>query len=462
MIVMTLIIVAVLLIGYITMSTEQVNHINRAAVAMFCGVIVWIIYMINGGDFLRLVHPNEYTAFLAGAESTGDTVRRFVADNVLSGYISEACSVILFLIATSTIVEVMNNNGVFDPLSKWLRTKNSKKFLWTISLLTFFISANVDNLTTVVLMMSVMGQIVRSHYQRVIYACTIMIAASLGGSFTVIGDMTSLTLWTRGVITPTAFATGLFLPAFASLCVMNILTSTLLKGNVEVSSYINHYNGDDSYLASWQKVLMLILGIAGLWSIPTFHHVTQLPPFIGALCVLAAIWVVEGIMNLERNGNVLFVQRHYLRNTEFIGMRIILYYLGIALGVGALKECGILDFIAAWLGDNIDNVYVYGIITGLMSSFIDNVPILMTGMNLFQIDTAASSASDFVLNGEYWQLLSYCCAIGGSLLFIGSLSGQAVLQVENIRLSWYCRHMIWRVTLAWAAGLAVFWLTHNL
>lgn len=459
---MTLIIVAVLLIGYVTMSTEQVNHINRAAVAMFCGVIVWILYMIHGGDFLRLVHPEEYKAFLDGAKSTSDTVREFVSHKVLTSYISEACSVILFLIATSTIVEVMNNNGVFDALTRWMRMRNSKRFLWTLSLLTFFISANVDNLTTVVLMMTIMGQIVKSHYQRVIYACTIMISASLGGSFTVIGDMTSLTLWTRGVITPSAFATGLFLPAFASLCVMNLLTSTMLKGNVEVSSYINRYNGDDSYLASWQKLLMLFVGIAGLWAIPTFHHETKLPPFLGALCVLAMIWVVEGIMNLERNGNVLFVQRHYFRNTEFIGIRIILYYLGIALGVGVLKECGSLDAVANWLNEYIGNVYVYGVLTGLLSSFIDNVPILMTGMNLFPMDMIDGSTSAFIQDGAYWQLLSYCCAIGGSMLFIGSLAGQSVLQVEKIRLSWYCRHMIWRVCLAWAVGLGVFWLTHNI
>lgn len=460
MIVMTFIIVAVLLVGYLMMSTEQVNHINRAAVAMFCGVIVWILYMIHGGDYLRLMHPEEYDAFLGGRLSTPETVKEFVANNIIVKYISEACSVILFLIATNTIVEVMNNNGVFDSLVRWLRMRSSKRFLWVISILTFFISANVDNLTTVVLMISIMGQVVRSHYQRVIYACAIMIAANLGGSFTVIGDMTSLMLWVRGVITPSVFAAGLFLPAFSTLCIFNLLVSSMLVGKVEVSSILSRYDGDDSYLSVWQKILILVIGLAGLWSIPTLHLVTKLPPFLGALCVLALIWVVEGICNLERNGNILFVQRHYLRNTEFIGMRIILYFIGISLGVGVLKECGFLDFIANWLENNVDNVYIYGVLTGLISSVVDNVPFVMIGMNLFPFDMQGGAASEFVLNGAYWQLLSFCCAIGGSLLFVGSLAGQSVLQLERIRIIWYVRHIMWRVFVAWAGGMLVFWLTH--
>ena len=303
MLLMTLIIVAVLVVGFLLMSTEQVHHVNRAAVAMVCGVIVWVIYLLRGGDYVELVHGEEYLAFLKGAVPTGDSLKYFVAEHVITKYIGEACSVILFLIATNTIVEVLHNNGVFDSLIYWLRMRNSRIFLWVISLLTFAISANVDNFTTVVLMMSIITQIVRSHYQRVIYACTIMVAACLGGCFTAIGDMTSVMLWVRGAITPSAYAAGLFLPAFASLCVFNLLIATKLHGRVELFSILSRYNGDDSSLAAWQKVMLLVLGIAGLWFIPSFHAITQLPPFLGALSVLALIWAVEGLCNLERNGN---------------------------------------------------------------------------------------------------------------------------------------------------------------
>ena len=460
MLLMTLIIVAVLFIGFVLMSTEQMHHINRATVAMVCGVIAWVIYLLNGESFVLLMHGDEYKEFLDGGTSTADSLKYFVAENVITKYIAEACSVILFLIATNTIVEVLHNNGVFDSLIDWLRMRNSRVFLWVVSLLTFTISANVDNLTTVVLMMSIISQVVRNHHQRVIYACTIMVAACLGGCFTAIGDITSVMLWVRGAITPSAYAAGLFLPAFASLCVFNVLIGMKLRGRVEIYSALSRYDGDDSYLAAWQKVLLLIVGIAGLWFIPSFHYITKLPPFLGSLSVLALIWAVEGLCNLERDGNVIMVQRHYFRNTEFIGMRIILYFIGISLGVGAFAECGALDYVGNWLEENIDNVYIYGVAVGALSSVMDNVPLMMAGMNLFQVDTVADSASEFVQNGIYWQLLSFCCACGGSLLFVGSLAGQAVLEVENIRFKWYIRHYLWRALVAWLVGLGVFWLTH--
>ncbi|MDE5998772.1 MAG: sodium:proton antiporter [Bacteroidaceae bacterium] len=457
---MTLIIVAVLSVGFVLMSTEQMHHINRATVAMGCGVIAWVIYLLNGGEFVHLMHEEEYLAFLAGGNSTTDGLKWFVAEHVVMKYIVEACSVILFLIATNTIVEVMHNNGLFDALIYWLRMRDSRVFLWIISLLTFAISANVDNLTTVVLVMSIISQIVRNHHQRVIYACSILVSACMGGCFTAIGDMTSLMLWVREAITPSAYAAGLFLPALITVCVFNALIGMRLHGRVEIFSVLSRYHGDDSYWSSWQKATLLILGIVGLWFIPSFHYITKLPPFLGSLSVLALIWAVEGLFNLERNGNVLMVQRHYFRNTEFIGMRLILYFIGVSLCVGALAECGALDFVGTWLEEHVGNVYVYGLIVGVLSSILDNVPLMMMGMNLFQVDTVVGSASEFVKNGIYWQLLSFCCAGGGCLLFVGSMAGQAMLEVERIRFKWYIRHYLWCALLAWMAGLIVFWLIH--
>ncbi len=458
MLAVTLMIVAVLLLGYILMATEQVNHLNRAAVAIFCGVIVWVLYLMHGGDFVRLVHEKEYMAFLGGESSTFEMVKAFIGNHVITDYISEACAVILFLIATNTIIEVLNNNGVFDSLIKWLRMRSSRNFLWVITLLTFIVSANVDNLTTVILMMSIMGQIVKSHYQRTVYACAIMIAANLGGSFTVIGDMTSLMLWVRGTVTASDFAAGLFLPALVSLCVVNLLMMKLLAGKLEVVSALNMYRGDDAFLSHWQKVLLLIVGLAGLWFIPTFRYMTGLPPFLGAFCVLAVIWIIEGFFNLRRNGSIFIVQRQYLRNSEFISMRIVLYFIGISLGIGAIKECGALDYVAQFFQENINNVYAYGVLNGILSIFIDNVPCVMIGMNTFDISEV--TGSPYAVNGIYWQLLSFCSAIGGSVLLIGSLAGQSVMQVEKIRFSWFCRHIIWRVLIAWICGMIVFQLIH--
>lgn len=460
MLLMTLIIVAVVLFGFILMTTEQAHHINRATIAMVSGVAAWVIYMVNGGQFVQLMHQSDYASFMSSGMSSSDSIKYFISEHVITRYIIEACSVILFLIATNTIVEVLHNNGVFDSLMSWLRMRGSRKFLWTISILTFVISANVDNLTTVVLMMSFVANIVRNHYQRVIYASAIIVSACMGGCFTAIGDMTSVMLWVRGLITPSAYAAGLFLPAIAVLCTFNLLIGSMLHGRVEIYSVLTRYDGNDSSWAAWQKVVLLVLGIAGLWFIPSFHFITKLPPFLGSLSVLALIWAVEGIFNLEKNGNVLLVQRHYFRNAEFISIRIILYFLGITLGVGALAECGALDFVGRWLESNINNVYIYGVVVGFLSSILDNVPLMMSCMNMFPLDTVPESTSEFVQNGIYWQLLSFCCACGGTLLFVGTLAGQAVLEVEKIRFRWYIRNFLWRALAAWAVGLGVFWLTH--
>lgn len=460
MLLVTLIIVAVLVVGYVLMTTEQVHHINRATVAMGCGVIAWVIYMIHGGDFVRLMHGGEYADFLDGHRPTVEMMKYFVSEHIIPTYIFEACSVILFLIATNTIVEVLHNNGVFDSLVSWLRMRNSRAFLWSITLLTFIISANVDNLTTVVLMLGLVTQIVKNHYQRVVYASSIIVAASMGGCFTAIGDMTSVMLWVRDLITPSAYAAGLFLPAFLCMCTFNVLIGAKLHGRVEVYSVLTRYDGDDSAWAPWQKVVLLVLGIGGLWFIPSFHYITKLPPFLGSMCVLAVVWAVEGLFNLEKNGNVLLVQRHYFRNAEFISIRIILYFLGVTIGVGALAECGALDYAGKWLEARVDNVYVYGMGIGVLSSLLDNVPLMMIGINMFPLDSMEGSASEFVQNGIYWQLLSFCCACGGSLLFVGTLAGQAVLEVEKIRFRWYIRNFLWRALAAWAVGLLTFWLIH--
>ena len=449
----TLIILSVLVVGYLMIATEHVNHISRAAIAMFTGVIAWLLYMLRGGTFLKAVHPDTYYQYLDGTDSSPGLVKRFIADHIIGGYIGEACSVILFLIATNTIVEVMSNNGVFDPIVKYLRMKSAKRFLWIITLTTFIFSANIDNTTTVILMLSLVGQIVRSRSQLMVYACAIMLAANLGGSTTVIGDMTTLMLWVHVSVTPSTFFLGMIIPALATLVVFNLLVGKLLYENVELHSFIHLYDGDDSPLSPAQKYALLIIGIAGLWSIPTFHSQTGMPPFIGALCVLTLIWAIEGLFNMERNGSVRFVQRKHYRNTEFFGMKIVIYYIGITLGIGALKETGAIDGFSTFMTDHFDNVYVFGGVLGLLSSVFDNVPLTMFGMH-----TIGESVP---VNDIYWQILSFSCAIGGSALMIGSMAGHSIMQVENIRVSWFFRRFTWRVVVASIAGFLIFWLMHR-
>ena len=428
MLLIILITVAILLGGYLMMSLNQVTHINRAAIAMITGVVVWVVLLTFGRG---IVH---------GAS--------------IAKYVLQAVQVILFLIASSTIVEIMNNNGVFDALYSWMRTRGSRLFMWDITLLTFCVSANVDNLTTCVLMLTIMNKIVQSSQQKMVYACAIYVAAMLGGSFTVIGDMTSLMMWINGVITPTTFASGLILPALASLIVFNLLMQKFLVGRVEAySEYAISDSG--SHIKSWQKILLLLIGIVGLWLIPTFTRYTHLPPFLGALCVLSLVWMIDGIYNFKSNGRMLFVQKK--SNTEFLGMRLILYFLGITIGVGALVECGALNFVGNWLVEHVHNVYLYGLGMGVLSSVIDNIPFVMMGLNIFPTNMGIE---EIAVDGSYWQLLSYCSAMGGAILYLGSLAGHSVAETESLSLPWYVTHVLWRAVIAWGVGMGVFYLIH--
>ncbi|MBQ0142776.1 MAG: sodium:proton antiporter NhaD, partial [Prevotellaceae bacterium] len=283
-------IAAVLLASYLLMSTDRLNHINRAALAMFTGVAVWVVLLLGGDN----IHNTQW-----------------------NHYIQKALEVILFLIATNTIIKIMNNNGVFDSLKTLLRTRNSRALLWYLSLLTFVISANVENLTTVVLMMMIMTRIVRSHSQRIVYSCVILVAANLGGSVSVIGGMTSLMMWAHNVITPTDFFAGLIIPALTSLVVFNLLIGKFMIGRVEVSSTLG-IGDDDVYLPGWQKILLLIIGLASIWFVPSFSRLTNLPPFIGALTAMALVLMLDGIYNFKRNGNQLFVNRKFISSNEYV------------------------------------------------------------------------------------------------------------------------------------------------
>lgn len=430
MLLTSLVIVAILVWSYLMISTDRVSHLNRASITMFTGVLVWVVLIVSGMN----IHETN-----------------------LMHYINMAIQVILFLTATNSIISIMNNNGVFDALKVWLRMRNAKGLLWILTLLTFAISANVDNLTTSILMISIMSQVVTNRRQRMIFATGILVAANLGGSFTVIGDISNLFLWTHNVVTPSKFAAGLILPAFSSLVVFNFLLSTTLVGRVEVTSMLNTFS-DEIYVPTWQKASLLVVGLGSIWFVPTFSTMTSLPPFIGALTVLALILMIDGIFNFKRYKNQIFVRKKIFWENEYIGTHLTLYIVGCALGIGALVECGALEFAGHWLMKNVHNVYIYGGVIGVVSGFLDNIPMALSGIHMFHADY--STATDFGVNGIYWQLLSFSSAMGCSFLYLGSLAGHSVGQTQDFHLKWYFKHVTWRVLLAWVVGLGVFYLLH--
>lgn len=463
---MTLLIVVLLILSYLLIATGYITGVNKAAIAMFLATAGWVVYICWGSDFVWSQHPHEYIEFLSGARPTSSTVKAYIYDDLFLWYVGRAASIVMFLLATMSIIEILDHNGCFDFIQEWVRTRNSKRVLWTLSLATFIISANLDNLTTTTTMLVIMHQIVKSRAQRMLVGASIVLAANCGGCFTVIGDPTGLVLWEDGAVTATHFSAMLFLPAILAWVVPTLLISRQLPDRLDIEWTAPPYRGDDTNLNRWQRLLMLIVGIGGLWFIPTFHNITHLSPFLGALCTLSVLWVINEAFNRKLNEADQMAARKVPRSIEYGSIQQMLFVMGIMLAMGVMTETGVMGDISAWIDYNIHNVWAVGILSGLLSSFVDTFTVAITNISLypvidtFQIEKWADSdyMSQFTRNGSYWLVIAYCTAVGGGLLTVGSTSGLALMKMEHVKLGWYVRNLTPKVLIGFAAGLLALWV----
>ena len=460
---MTLIIVIMLIIGYLLIATGHLTGVNKAAIAMFIGTVGWVVYICWGADFVMSQHPSEYAEFLNGEAPSSDAVKYFIYDDVFLKYVGRAASIVMFLIATMTIIEILDNNGCFDFITEWIRTRNSKRLLWTITLATFILSANLDNLTTATMMLVIMHAIVRSRRQRMLIGAAIVLAANCGGSFTVIGDPTGLLLWGDGAVTATNFSAYLVLPALVAWVVPTIMINRQLPDRLDTEWSAPPYRGDDTNLNRWQRLVMLFVGIGGLWFIPTFHHITKLSPVLGALCVLSVLWVVNEAFNRKLNDADQMAQRRIPRAIQYGTIQQMLFVMGIMLGMGVMTETGVLGDISAWIDYNIHNVWVVGILSGVLSGVVDTFTIAITDISLYPVVEADALGvwadgdylQNFTLNGSYWKVIAFCTAVGGCLLSVGSTSGLALMKMEHVRVGWYLKNLTPKVLLGFVLGLLI-------
>ncbi len=470
---MTLVILAILLLAYLLIATENVTKVNRAAVAIFAGTVGWVLYVCFGMDFVTSEHSSDYSHYLSEGiwhqlEPNSVTVKYFICRNVFLPYVGRAAELVLFLLATMTIVDVLNNNGCFDFIRQLLRTRNAKKMLWILSAVTFGISANLDNLTTTVMMLTIMHGVVPSRTQRLIYGSAILLAANCGGALTVIGNPEGLLLWNMGAVTATAFSFSLLLPCLAAWLIPTWMMMRMLPERVETEWIVMPYRGDDTRLNVWQRLLMLFVGIGGLWFIPTFHNLTKLSPFLGALCVLSILWIVNEIFNRKLMNMDMMAARRTPQVLQYGIIQEILFVMGIMLAVGVVKETGVFADLTAYLGvdERHPNVWLHGVAAGVVSTVLDN---FATALNFFSLhdivglgDPNCTVISDYNTNGLYWQVVAYCVMAGGNVLGIGTISGLALMKMEHMRMGWYFRNIGWKALLGGVIGLAILWLSHNL
>lgn len=463
---MTLIIVLLLVFGYLLIATGHLTGVSKAAIAMFIGTAGWVVYICWGADFVMSQHPHEYTEFLAGETPSSNAVKYFIYDGIFLKYVGRAASIVMFLLATMTIIEILNNNGCFDFITEWIRTRNSKRLLWTITLATFILSANLDNLTTATMMLVIMHNIVRSRRQRMLIGAAIVLAANCGGCFTVIGDPTGLLLWGDGAVTATNFSMYLALPAIVAWVIPTLLINRMLPSCLDTEWSAPPYRGDDTNLNRWQRFVMLIVGIGGLWFIPTFHNITKLSPFLGALCVLSVLWVVNEAFNRKLNDSDQMAQRRIPRAIQYGTIQQMLFVMGIMLGMGVMTETGVLGDISAWIDYNIHNIWLVGILSGFLSGLVDTFTIAITDISLYPVvqnDVLGAwldsdYLENFIQNGSYWKVIAFSTAVGGCLLSVGSTSGLALMKMEHVKLSWYLRTLTPKVLLGFVVGLAVLYI----
>ena len=356
---MTIAIVTLMLLGYLLICTEHITRINKATVALFCGVWGWVLYVCVGPYYIETLHDSVFREFLGSQDYSIKAVNEFIRQKVFASHIAQLTSVVMYLLTTMAIVDVLANNGCFDLVTKLCRSRSTWVVVTMLALCSFGLSANLDNLTSAVVMLMVMNQLVVNHRQRMLLGAIIVIATNCGGCFTVIGDVTSLLVWTRGAVTPTNYTAALVLPALFATIVPTYLIGRKLPAHLDLKrSSVMMFRGDDGDVKPWQQILMLFLGIVGLWFVPTFYRLTNLPPFLGALCVLGVLWVVNEVINRKRILSDQPLQARTNRSLQYELIQMIMFFLGIGLCVDILIEVGAMNSVRSWCDGNIHNIYI--------------------------------------------------------------------------------------------------------
>lgn len=436
-------IILAFVIGYLFIAIESVTKINKAAIALLMFVVCWTIFMIDPASLVPALASVDHSQ-MANAVS-----------KIIEEHLGETGTTLFFLMGAMTIVELVDQNGGFNFVKDTLKTKSKRSLLWRIAIMTFILSAILDNLTTSIVMIMILRKLVKERKDRIIYASLVIIAANSGGAFSPIGDVTTIMLWNKGVITAAGVITEVLIPSIVSLVIPAYVLSLSLKGELVVPEAKKAANAEEDYLTASQRKLIFFLGVGGLIFVPIFKTITHLPPFVGILLVLGILWTVTESMyrHLEHDDSD-GMQKRVSRMLTRIDMSTILFFLGILMAVGSLQTIGALAQLGEGLNVWFDgNHYLVTGIIGVLSSIVDNVPLVAGCMGMYPVQ----AVGDMAVDGIFWQLLAYCAGVGGSMLIIGSAAGVVVMGLEKITFGWYMKHISWVAFLGYIAGIVSYW-----
>ena len=433
---LTICIIIAFVIGYACIATESVLEINKAAIALLMCVACWTLFMMS---------PESYLS--------GDNVLAEVSAKIKES-LGDTSETLFFLMGAMTIVEIVDANGGFNFVRDTLKTRSKRKLMWRIAFMTFVLSAILDNLTTSIVMIMVLRKLVQERKERIIYAALVVIAANSGGAFSPIGDVTTIMLWIKGVITTGGVISEILLPSLVSMFVPAFILQFQLSGKFEKSQ--NLPKADVSAFTKTQRNVIFWLGVGGLCFVPIFRGLTNLPPFMGILLVLGVLWTVTEIFHrsLHKEEEDTMAKR-VTDLLSRIDLSTILFFLGILMAVACLEHVGVLTALGQWLDEvSGGNHYLVTGIIGVLSSIVDNVPLVAGAMGMYPV----AEVGDMAVDGIFWQLLAYCAGVGGSMLIIGSAAGVVVMGLEKITFGWYMKKITWIAFVGYLAGMFIYWL----
>lgn len=472
-------ILIIFVLGYLVIALEHPLKVDKAATALILGVLTWTVYILNVDNILSLGYSPSWEEFGNQVKNIIEHIKpslsetqwlnsgwadkitvfnepyHFVVEE-LEHHLIEISEILFFLLGAMTIVEIIDQHEGFKVITDKITTTNKVKLLWIIAIITFFMSAVLDNLTTTIVMVALLKKLINDQKTRWFFVSMVILAANSGGAWSPIGDVTTIMLWIGGQITAMSIIAKVFLPSIVSIVVPLAVVSFSMKGEVKRSVKLNTEKSITSFR---ERMVVFITGVGALLFVSVFKTITHLPPYMGMLFGLGVLWAVTEIMHKSKTVEVKGKLRAF-NIIRKVDTPTVLFFLGILSAVACLQSAGHLNIMAGWLNDHLGNVFTINIAIGFLSSIVDNVPLVAGAMGMYDIALpgATGYAAMFVQDGTFWELLAFCAGTGGSILIIGSAAGVAAMGIEKIDFIWYLKKISLLAILGYLSGIGTYYL----
>ena len=474
--------VIIFVLGYTMIALEHPLKIDKAASALLIGSLTWVVYILGSHDILGMVDEAgkhisaawEHFLHANPGKDNHEGMIEFIAHHEVLHHLGEIAQILFFLLGAMTIVEIVDQHQGFKVITDKIKTTKKVKLLWILSFLTFFMSAALDNLTTTIVLVALLRKLVNDKQTKWIFASMVVLAANAGGAWSPIGDVTTIMLWIGGQVTAGNIILMVFLPSLATLVVPLVIMTFMMKGNVE-RPVIDE--AKQLKVSNRQQMGILIVGVAALLFVPVFKTVTHLPPYMGMLLGLGVLWVTTEILHrwhdprkIEVDGQVSSAVAESAQKLQVVkiltkvDVPTILFFLGILSAVASLQSAGHLGILANFLDAKMHNIYAINLVIGVLSSIVDNVPLVAGAMGMYDIMPVGATgySAHFVADGTFWEFLAYCAGTGGSILIIGSAAGVAAMGMEKIDFIWYLKKISLLALVGYLAGAGTYYLQMTL